>query len=248
MTICRAHKKQKPCVSCAKASVRSKATWQTAERRKKHRVAMSRRETAWFDEELEFIQAHVGKMSSYEMRDNLNEIRDKYKARHRSVGSVRAMVESMGLTLHRDGSYSVNQLCELFCVTSQMVSRWVESKWLTGRAWGQFTIFDEDEVLSFAQEYPWAFTLSKMPPSKFKTSAELVTRRNPWLCLKEISRIVGIRDETIAIYLKKYNIPHVTRPGHNGRILVQASNIDLIRESYAKSVANRSRHLNNKAA
>ena len=229
--MCFAHWKPKPCESCAR-SERSRAVWQTPERMEKHLQAMSQRGNAWFDEEIEILEENVGKLSSYEIRDKINAIRATYKLKPRTVCAIRDRSRRTGLIMLRDGSYSTKHLSEIFAVSHTTVNRWVEEGLLYSRRWSQFTIFDEDVVLEFAKQNPWAFDISRMPPSKIKTAAELVNRRDPWLSIVEIGEITGMKRHVVAYYIHKYDVPHKVRPTRFGKMMVQASNIPMIKEYY----------------
>lgn len=196
---------------------------------------MSRRDNAWFDEEIEFIENAVGKMSGHEICDAINQIRARYKVKPRTIDSVWCMINSLGLSLERENLYSASQLAKIFGVTYISIGNWRKLGWLVGRKWDNFTVYDEDAIIQFAQNYAWAFDLKHMPNGKFKTAAELANRRDPWLTLRDVSRIVNITDKTIAKYVRRHNIPHQTRPFHNGQMFVRASTIQLIQDCFPKS-------------
>ncbi len=238
---CKAHYKPKPCASCQSASNTQKRVWASPERHNQHMRSLSQRDNAFFDEEIRLIKELAGNSSTQDITNRVNKLRATYPLPKRNVGSIRSWAEGHGVSLMLNTVHTNHELINLLAVSAMTINGWRKRGWLIGKPWGAFWVYEDQELLAFINAKPWLFDFQHMASGPFRRAAEIANKRDPWLRVAQISRMVPLSQSSVLEYAHAGVIEFHQRTGHNGAIMIQASAVGTIRKLLAEAKATQER-------
>lgn len=225
---CGAHKRTLPCKSCFVAGEKLRKRWKTSRRYRARTEYATRLPFLWFDEEIQVIRDLAGKESTHEITRQVNEVREKIPLPPRSVAGVRGYAETHGIDLMPKELWSATAIAPLLGVNYLTVRYWHDHGWLVGKSWGKFHLYDTSEIAELIQQRPWLVDPQYVSHPAIRQVAEVASRRDPWLRVREVAKILGVSKTRILENIHK--IPHQKRTGHNGAYMIQASVLPQFRE------------------
>jgi len=231
---CRAHSRPRPCEPCQRTSATQKVRWQSVERRRQHLNALARRSDFWDPIELAVLKEFAGRLSAVDIARRCTEV----SGARRTSASVCAKAEALGLCLFRLG-HTVNETAALFGVHAVTVRHWRAAGYIAGVAWGakgSHWVFQTDEIEAFIRAEPWAFDASRMAPGRYRSLAEVVQRRDPWIRASVAAAAAGLGETALYRYLKQGLVECKQRNGHNGAVMVRTSVIPTFIEARQEAV------------
>ena len=192
----------------------------------------------WLAAEVDRLRELAGKYLLPEVTAILNaEFPD---ARPRTEDAVRSACYHRQIDPVVAGMLSVQDVAALFHAHDEMVPRrWVAPGLLVAHRYANRQMhklwIDPADLRRFIEQCSWAYDWQKMPPSHWRSLAEVVARRDCWRTRQELAAYLGASGEHDAWWWRRNCdwIPHQRRY-HNchstGQVLIRAADFPAIKE------------------
>lgn len=229
-TWCGSHRRDKPCVQCARNSERQKELWKSPERLAQHLALMEKREGHLHQEEVDIIRANAGTSDGSQITALVNSWRRENKLRPRTQDAVLACALRNGVLISWRELPTVMDVCHIFHVKRSTVHRWRRDGYVTGKPWGRGWVFTHEELEELVRKHTWLIDYQRMEKGRLRDLAEQVSRRDPWLPATVAAREVPCNRPTLMQFVQAGTIEAKRRPGRFGAVMIRASSLVEVRE------------------
>lgn len=174
-----------------------------------------RRRRGWTEQEDAYLRKYVGRRTLTELADELTQ---RFGVARRTRYSVANEIQRLGMNYGMRG-HTAKDVERMFGLSAGgAMRRWINNGYLRCRRRGDYvkvgpaaTYITAEDIEAFIRAYPWEYDWRVLPPGRFRSVAETVNKRNPWLTTREAAALLRCKIGTVQKYLADGLLPNARR-------------------------------------